>query len=1500
MYEEIDYFNSIFEQDVSANRGYKDLHGYFPKNMIKLVKTNVFVGNTVSLDGAVVPEMIGPSVCVVEYKKEFGGTYSELIKIEPWKFVLDMVEGATEDIPPQVVFKACARLNGSLDRTLYDGYYRVTLYLDDLERVPYDEEDLSYDISDSARANMTVGLVLKYHHNSKPVSQPSASARPRPSLPALTIPNSNSSGGLSNLSLFLKEPKEPSPSHKNHRPSLPEKVILPLPKPAVPALNLSPTGATAAVAASSGTSTVGGRGPNGVRSSAAAALFLQQEAESLGPLFAKTVSSDSSEGEDEEGLIRTKSDDSIERNIQNEIAALEAYIPKILRNQILGQITWNCIDTLLSENSMRFESSNKASIERLHGVMLFVDISGFTSLSLCMNVETFKNSINEYFTTMLKIVQEEEGEVIKFAGDALFILWQTEAVDSEESFRAASLSAADRAITCGLRINEVCNHYPVYYDEVTEVNSGGFNGPSTPMAAEFGARGALGAGDVNFARENHLRRANSDGNTPRGALTPRSGTGGSNNQLNKSVVYLNVHSGISTGIMAGIDVGDFDRWEYFLVGDPITEALHAEKLAEPGTLICGPSIHQLYHGGSSSGGGSNGKPLSPGLMSRENSNRTPFASPAPTPKGRKSSLMSSLFDSVVEDNNNDIAAALGLAIPSETAVNAFEPSSSPPKMSSLPPLSGLKSYACNFQFIVQYRSDESLGSNNSEESREGYYKLLARKSVSSTRSAAVSSMDQNGRPILRRSKSTESPSLAQLDQLVNLSSKYIANTLSLNSSPGNSVHVSRNSSVTLATSGRGNSSSFDDNQSNSNGSSQSNIIGGVVNLENLPPASANEVQSDLNLGTDGKLFQALDNEWFCTKSLPDTVRSIPENIKLQIIGALEKHVHEVVRSSLVLTSHMLEYYHQDVSDGQSTSSLMLTARDSDDDSDYYSTDEENDRRGGNERREGGGRRSSGVGSRKISGSDLLERKDSRAFPTMDSILTAELRQVVVLFIKIDLEVHLRFTDTDDLDFSKPAFVASMTDEDKENYVLPNMSELHFIPRTEEEYTSDAKLLATLQKCFSIIVRAFRLKGGQIRQFIVDDKGTVCIGSFGLRGSTTENDSATAAEVANIILKELQKENLNASIGITTGKAYCGLVGSPERHEYAIMSPSTNLSARMCCAASKKVGTILCDSETKDRDRYHYFKSADSIKAKGYSEAVPTFIPLFHDDHGGMHPRLGESFDYLADTYSVGSSNSPSRRSSRNSYFFNKPIAVNSLAGKLKTMSDLDYNLDLISSTYETSTAAAVDHDLSNIHGRRKDVDVILRFVYPGYQSSSTVVNESKAVLDRPMRLVIVEGTSGVGLSSMLDYTSETIFANLRTKLKPFTHDMETSIFFTQSNSVDTNTPFLTWKSIFIQFLINVYKLFRRSEIEANASKYKDSADNLVISMSLDHVFKFLAPEHYSLRPLLNGYLLPKFGSENYITSQLLGVPRAKKLMELLAEIMQKCIKLLKQNIIIVM
>ncbi len=99
-------------------------------------------------------------------------------------------------------------------------------------------------------------------------------------------------------------------------------------------------------------------------------------------------------------------------------------------------------------------------------------------------------------------------------------------------------------------------------------------------------------------------------------------------------------------------------------------------------------------------------------------------------------------------------------------------------------------------------------------------------------------------------------------------------------------------------------------------------------------------------------------------------------------------------------------------------------------------------------------------------------------------------------------------------------------------------------------------------------------------------GTVCIGTFGLRGSVSDDNAAAALETAQMIVDKLQCLSLSCSIGVTVGKAYCGMVGSAKRHEYAVMGPSTNLSARLMCKAPPC--GIICDIETRNRDRTRKF------------------------------------------------------------------------------------------------------------------------------------------------------------------------------------------------------------------------------------------------------------------------------------------------------------------------
>jgi len=130
----------------------------------------------------------------------------------------------------------------------------------------------------------------------------------------------------------------------------------------------------------------------------------------------------------------------------------------------------------------------------------------------------------------------------------------------------------------------------------------------------------------------------------------------------------------------------------------------------------------------------------------------------------------------------------------------------------------------------------------------------------------------------------------------------------------------------------------------------------------------------------------------------------------------------------------------------------------------------------------------------------------------------------------------------------------------------------------------------------------------MRQFIVDDKGLVVIFNFGLRGSTFPNmiEERLIPCISNIRTLLKTELDLECTMGATAGKAYCGVVGGVDRHEYAILGPSVNLAARLM--ASKSNPGILVDEEVKLKAGERPFRALEPVKAKGYDDPVKIYNP----------------------------------------------------------------------------------------------------------------------------------------------------------------------------------------------------------------------------------------------------------------------------------------------------
>ena len=89
------------------------------------------------------------------------------------------------------------------------------------------------------------------------------------------------------------------------------------------------------------------------------------------------------------------------------------FIPAHLARKIIADPFWD----------------ERADCDRVAGAILFADISGFTPLTEELanygkeGPEELSRLLNEYFSELIDILESESGEVVKFSGDALMVLF---------------------------------------------------------------------------------------------------------------------------------------------------------------------------------------------------------------------------------------------------------------------------------------------------------------------------------------------------------------------------------------------------------------------------------------------------------------------------------------------------------------------------------------------------------------------------------------------------------------------------------------------------------------------------------------------------------------------------------------------------------------------------------------------------------------------------------------------------------------------------------------------------------------------------------------------------------------------------------------------------------------------------------------------------------------------------------------------------------------------
>lgn len=161
----------------------------------------------------------------------------------------------------------------------------------------------------------------------------------------------------------------------------------------------------------------------------------------------------------------------------------------------------------------------------------------------------------------------------------------------------------------------------------------------------------------------------------------------------------------------------------------------------------------------------------------------------------------------------------------------------------------------------------------------------------------------------------------------------------------------------------------------------------------------------------------------------------------------------------------------------------------------------------------------------------------------------------------------------------------------------NLSGLNVAPPTELDRTR--AIIRMLQTAL------YRYEGS-FNKLSIDEKGLTLVAGFGFPPLAHEDDPVRALHAALEMQTQLRAVGVVGSIGVATGRVYCGEIGGARRREYTVMGDQVNLAARLMQAAS---GAVLCDATTSQAIRGRFsFEALPPIRLKGKAEPVAVFRP----------------------------------------------------------------------------------------------------------------------------------------------------------------------------------------------------------------------------------------------------------------------------------------------------
>lgn len=244
----------------------------------------------------------------------------------------------------------------------------------------------------------------------------------------------------------------------------------------------------------------------------------------------------------------------------------------------------------IADRKVRASNDFDIVLDRCQAAVVFCDASGFTAVTEALHklpdgAEQLGNIINKFFKSLIEIVHYWGGDIIKFAGDALTIIWGCDdtIVASPNHSPIPTASATATTTPTGTASATATG------TGTATANASAANGASANASAVSGGKGG---GAESEGGEDALYKIDAQ----RACQLACFCCADLHRNLNGFEVGVEnrtftLHIGVGFGRVTILQVGGtLNRWEYVVAGPAIEQISIAEPLAQSGETVLSPAV----------------------------------------------------------------------------------------------------------------------------------------------------------------------------------------------------------------------------------------------------------------------------------------------------------------------------------------------------------------------------------------------------------------------------------------------------------------------------------------------------------------------------------------------------------------------------------------------------------------------------------------------------------------------------------------------------------------------------------------------------------------------------------------------------------------------------------------------------------------------------------------------------------------------------------------------